>query len=171
MSNVYDNFRFFLINTVCVPYIFQKLYFDEITIMIRHYVIHPHFVICQYVIHPRNYTTVAICIICVKIFLWYSNLKCNWLVVRILPPKKTVNFIQIPEKNRAQKAMYLCIARAESNGMYRCRNVSLSFVIRLRHIVTNREEYVNIIALAAPRVTVTPYPAIRRRPRCSRSTE
>ena len=40
-----------------------------------------------------------------------------------------------------------------------------------RDIVTKRHEKVNIIPDAAPRVTDTPYPAIRRNPAHSRSTE
>ena len=78
---------------------------------------------------------------------------------------------QLPVKKRAMKATSLCIAWAESNGMNRCKNVSLRKVMVFLLIVTSRLEYVNIITLAAPRVTVTPYPAIRRRPPCSLSTE
>ena len=80
-------------------------------------------------------------------------------------------FQQLPVKKRAMKATNLCIAWAESNGMNRCKNVSLRKVMVFLLIVTSRLEYVNIITLAAPRVIVTPYPAIRRKPPCSLSTE
>ena len=50
----------------------------------------------------------------------------------------------------------LWAAIAESKGMKRLRNVSLRRVIMLRLIVTSSDEYVNIMADAAPRVTVTP---------------
>lgn len=77
----------------------------------------------------------------------------------------------LPVKTSAQAAMYLCMSTALSKGKKVLRKVSLSWVMVLRHMVTSSEEYVNIMAEAAPRVTVTPYPAIRRSPECSRSTE
>ena len=51
------NFNF-IFNTICVPYIAYSgsPFSDEIAIMIRHYVIHPHLKIRHYVIHPTNYT-------------------------------------------------------------------------------------------------------------------
>ena len=46
----------------------------------------------------------------------------------------------------------------------------LRMASRFLHMVTISVKYVNITADAAPRVTVTPYPAILLRPRCSLST-
>ena len=42
----------FILNIICVPYIFRKFIFHEITIMKRHYVTHLHLMIRHYVIHP-----------------------------------------------------------------------------------------------------------------------
>ena len=44
----------FIFDTIHVPYINRSSISDEIMIMIRHYVIHPHLIICHYVIHPTK---------------------------------------------------------------------------------------------------------------------
>lgn len=64
--------------------------------------------------------------------------------------------MHVPVKNKAQNAMYLWNSTMESNGKYLLKNVSLKNVQVFLHIVIKIEEYVNIIAEAAPRVMVTP---------------
>lgn len=67
--------------------------------------------------------------------------------------------------------MYLWNSTIESKGKYLLMSVSLRLHHKFLHMVTNKAEYVNIIADAAPLVTVTPYPAILLKPPCSASTE
>jgi len=68
---------------------------------------------------------------------------------------------------KAQKAMYLWKKTAPSKGIYWWRKVSRRKVIKLRHMVSRIVEKVNMIALAEPRVMVTPNPAICLRPDAS----
>lgn len=72
---------------------------------------------------------------------------------------------------KAHIPIYLCIVMIESNGKYLFIWVVLKKVSVFRHIVTSKDEYVNIMAEAAPLVIVTPYPAILLSPECSLSTE
>lgn len=74
-------------------------------------------------------------------------------------------------KRSAIYATYLWNQMAESKGKNLLKKVSRSTVMIFRHIVSSRVEYVNIMPLAAPRVTVTPYPAIRLNAACSLSME
>lgn len=80
----------------------------------------------------------------------------NNLKLKLVLRGKYNPILNLLVKKMAQIAMNLCISTAESKGITRCSHVSLMYVMVFLHIVIKRVEYVNIIAEAAPLVTVTP---------------
>ena len=127
----------FIFNTICVPHTFRKLFFsDEITIMIRHYVIYPTW----------RYAT-----------MWYARRNMRYPIISYLflfnqslfKQKRTNNCITVQLHHfwrKQAKFPFMCLAKKQHITVLQRRSNPQSSHNEFRHVnPTGNTKYLSIL--------------------------